>query len=199
MFISPRRGVRGSKDWYGWNIIMYKNSKLHSVIPIIWKKASNRSCLELHSLKKSQWTQMSTSLQSEARGLQRLMCLKYCNVEKRESILFTLGLDTDKNKHPKMLQIKVAKNWIPKKKVCGHTCLPPTRVELGSCSKYCYVSNIILYWNGKVDSVWSSTLPKIRIIWEKASNKSCWALNLVQSPHSSTLEGDRCVHPLTFL
>ncbi len=50
-------------------------------------------------------------------------------------------------------------------------------ILLQSCSR-----NIILYWNVKVDSVWGSTLPKIRIIWEKALNKSGWALNFAQSP-----------------
>ncbi len=34
--------------------------------------------------------------------------------------------------------------------------------------------------NGKVDSVWSSTPPKIRIGSKKASNKTCLKLNFVQ-------------------
>ncbi len=50
----------------------------------------------------------------------------------------------------------------------GRTCLPRSRVEIGG-SKDWYVSNIILYWSGKVDSVWGSTLPKIRITF-KSSN-----------------------------
>ncbi len=37
------------------------------------------------------------------------------------------------------------------------------------------------HWNGQVDSVWGWTLPKICIIWENVSNKSCWALNSVQT------------------
>ncbi len=40
--------------------------------------------------------------------------------------------------------------------------------------------NIILYWNGKVDSILGSTLPKLLNISENSSNKSCWALNFVQ-------------------
>ncbi len=36
---------------------------------------------------------------------------------------------------------------------------------------------VLLYWNGKLDSVWGSPLPKIGIIRENVSNKSCWALN----------------------
>ncbi len=35
-------------------------------------------------------------------------------------------------------------------------------------------------WYGKVDSLWGSLLPKIRIISKNASSKSCWALNFVQ-------------------
>ncbi len=50
-------------------------------------------------------------------------------------------------------------------------------------SKYWCVSNIILYWNGKVDTPYGSTLPKLQIISENASNKSCWALNFVQKSH----------------
>ncbi len=38
----------------------------------------------------------------------------------------------------------------------------------------------VMYWNGKLDSVWSLVLPKIGIIRENISNKSCWALNAVQ-------------------
>ncbi len=40
--------------------------------------------------------------------------------------------------------------------------------------------NIIVLKNGKVDSLWDWTLPKIRIISKNASNKSCWALNSLQ-------------------
>ncbi len=32
----------------------------------------------------------------------------------------------------------------------------------------------------KIHSLWGSTMPKIRIIWKKASNKSCSVLNFVQ-------------------
>ncbi len=58
----------GSKDWYGWNIIMYKNGELHSLyswtlwkLLIVWKKTSSKSCLELNSLRRSQWVSMSIS------------------------------------------------------------------------------------------------------------------------------------------
>ncbi len=37
-----------------------------------------------------------------------------------------------------------------------------------------------MYRNGKLDSLWSSTLPEIRITSNKASNKSCSKLNFVQ-------------------
>ncbi len=42
------------------------------------------------------------------------------------------------------------------------------------------MSQIILYWAGKVDSVLGTTQLKIHIILENALNKSCWALNFVQ-------------------
>ncbi len=47
-------------------------------------------------------------------------------------------------------------------------------------SKNRYFSNIILYWNEKVDSLSGSMLPKLLIISENASIKSCWELNYVQ-------------------
>ncbi len=40
--------------------------------------------------------------------------------------------------------------------------------------------NIILYWNGKVDSLSGSKLWKLLIISKNCSNKSCWKLNFVQ-------------------
>ncbi len=49
-------------------------------IPITWKKASSKSCLQLNSLQKYQGAHMSTSTQSGVRELRRLMCLKYYNV-----------------------------------------------------------------------------------------------------------------------
>ncbi len=54
-------------------------------IPIIWKKALSKSCLELNSLQKSRGAHISISLQSGARGLLRLIGLKYYNVAKWES------------------------------------------------------------------------------------------------------------------
>ncbi len=82
----PPPGVElgGSKDWYGWNIIMYKNSKLYSLyswmlwkIPIIWKKALSKSCLGLNSLQKIHWTHTFISTSKWSWGLERLACLKY--------------------------------------------------------------------------------------------------------------------------
>ncbi len=65
----------------------------------------------------------------------------------------------------------------------------------GRGTKDWYVSNIRLHWSGKVDLVWGSMLPKIRMIWEKASNKSCWELNSVQSPAAPPWrEIDVCAH-----
>ncbi len=47
-------------------------------------------------------------------------------------------------------------------------------------SKDWYVSNIILYWNRKVDPFLVRTLPKLPIISKNCSNKSCWELNFIQ-------------------
>ncbi len=65
------------------------------------------------------------------------------------------------------------------KKVSGRTSVSPPGVELVA-SKYWYVSNIILYWNEKIDSFMGWRLPKLPIISNNGSNKSCWELNLVQ-------------------
>ncbi len=58
----------------------------------IWRKASSKSSLKLNSLQKSHWAHMSISLRSGARGLERLIRLKYYNVQKRQ-ITFALGLN----------------------------------------------------------------------------------------------------------
>ncbi len=78
----------------------------------------------------------------------------------------------------KKLQIKVVRNRISPKKVCKRICLSPPRVEIGG-SKDQYVWNLIMF-NGKLDSLWGSTLPKIRMFWKKASNKSCSQSNFAQ-------------------
>ncbi len=76
--------------------------------------------------------------------------------------------------YQKIIQIKVVENWISYKKVSGDTCLSLPAVELGD-SKDWYVSNIILYWNGKVGLFLGSMLPKIRIY-----QKMLWIKVLVQ-------------------
>ncbi len=43
-----------------------------------------------------------------------------------------------------------------------------------------HFQNMKMYQNGKVDSLWGSTLPKIRITSKNALNKSCSQLNFVQ-------------------
>ncbi len=59
-------------------------------VPIIWKKASSRSCSEIQSLPKNQWALMSISITTHPRvwlGLQRLICFKYYNVLKLEIVV----------------------------------------------------------------------------------------------------------------
>ncbi len=54
--------------------------------------------------------------------------------------------------YQKIVQIKVVENWISYEKGNGGTCLPPPGVELEGL-KDCRLWNIIIYWNGKVDSL----------------------------------------------
>ncbi len=51
-------------------------------ITIIWKKGLSKSCLKLNFLQISQWARMSISHQSGARGMEKLIWLKYLNVQK---------------------------------------------------------------------------------------------------------------------
>ncbi len=69
---------------FNLELIMYRNGKLDSLygstlpkIRMISKKASNKSCLELNFIQKSSRVHMSISAWSGARGLQRLIWLKY--------------------------------------------------------------------------------------------------------------------------
>ncbi len=75
--------------------------------------------------------------------------------------------------------IKVVEHQLSYKKVSGHTCPSSPGMELGD-SKDWYVSNIILYWNGKVNSLSGWTLSKLLVISKNYSNKSFWELNFVQ-------------------
>ncbi len=52
----------------------------------------------------------------------------------------------------------------------AHVAISPG-VELAAL-KNCSVSNITMYWNGKVDSLQCSTLPKVPLISKNTSNKS---------------------------
>ncbi len=55
-----------------------------------------KSCLELNFLQKGKWAYMYIFPQSGAKGLWRLIWLKYYNVQKRQ-ITFILGPNTVKN------------------------------------------------------------------------------------------------------
>ncbi len=93
--------------------------------------------------------------------------------------LYSLWNSSLLNPHQKKLHIKVIWNWIAYEKVLEHISLSPPWVELGG-SKDQYIWNLIMYKNGKLDSLWGSMLPKIRITSKKASNNSCSELNFVQ-------------------
>ncbi len=73
---------------------------------------------------------MSISPWSGARGLERLMWLKYYFALKWQNI-FNSGLNVAKNTH-QIKNIKIVENEISHKKVNGRICLPPTGMELGT-------------------------------------------------------------------
>ncbi len=66
------------------------------------------------------------------------------------------------------------------KKVIGCIFLSLPGVKLGG-SKHCHLWNILLYWNGKVDSHYSLTLLKLPLLLKTASNKNYRAGNCVQN------------------
>ncbi len=78
--------------------------------------------------------------------------------------------------YEKMLYIRVVQLWIPYKKVNGHTCVSPSRVQLWG-SKHCYLWSTIMY------SVWAGRCQKICIIWSTFSYNSYfwqgWVLNWI--------------------
>ncbi len=67
----------------------------------------------------------------------------------------------------KKLQIKVDWNWISYKIVCECICLSLTQEERGGFKDQ-YVWNFIMYRNGKLDTLWGSMLPQIRISLKKS-------------------------------
>ncbi len=129
-----------------------------------------------------------------AQGVYKLGCIfniLHCS-EMENQIQFGSRCCQKYELYEKTLEIKIVEHWIPYTKVSERTCLSPPGVELRSSTDW-YVT---LYWNGKVDSVWCLTQPKlqiewenaqnkpkIRIVWENAHNKSCWASNSTQKSH----------------
>ncbi len=184
IFIFPRSGARCSNDYHLWNIILYKNRKVDSVcgstllkICIIWENTNNKSCWALNSLQKSQWAHMSMSPRSGAKRFQRLHHWKIIlyKYEKEESVCGTTLLkirtiwENASNKSYWALNSVQKRQW-------AHMSMSPRSGAKGLQRLHLWN---ILYKYGKVESVYGSTLLKIRIIWENASNKSCWALNSV--------------------
>ncbi len=96
------------------------------------------------------------------------------------------------------MQIKVVQHQISYKKVTRCTCLSSPGVKLW-CLKNWYVSNIILNWNRKVDSILGWMLCKLTIISKNCLNKNGLELNFVKkvsgwtclSPTGVELEGSK--------
>ncbi len=144
-FSSPGLPIRAQKNMRQYllnvpctfNLGLNSAKNTHQV-----KKASNKSCSKLNFLQKNPGTHMSISPQSGARWLERLICLKYYFVLKRQNI-FNLGLNPVKNTH-QIRKIKIIENEISYKEVSRRAHPPPPGVQLGA-SKDRYVSNILLY------------------------------------------------------
>ncbi len=103
---------------------------------------------------------MCTSPKSGTRGLERLPPLKYYSVLKQESG-FTLELNAAKiTDYIKNCSNKSCweLNFVQKSQQANISISPRS----GIAGDF-YVSNIILYWNGKVGSLQGPTLPEIRI------------------------------------
>ncbi len=78
-----------------------------------------------------------------------------------------------------MLWTKFVLNSIFYKKLSGCMSLSLSRVELGA-SKDCHFWNILMHWNGKVDSLKGRMLPKIPSISKNTSYKNCSELNFLR-------------------
>ncbi len=79
-------------------------------ILILWKKGLSKNFLELNCPQKNHWAHVSIFPRSGATRLERLIWLKYYNVQKRQ-IIFTLGLNAAKNTDfMKKAEVKVAYN-----------------------------------------------------------------------------------------
>ncbi len=158
-------------------------------IPLIWKKDSSKSCLELSSLQENWWAHMSITHWNGVTGLIRFIWLKYYN-EQKWQIIFTLGLNA-------------AKNNDYMEKSCSKSCL-----ELNSLQKSLQVCMSIshqsgarelerliwlkyyMYKTSKLHSIESWMVWKILLIWRKVSSKSCLKLNALQKSH-----GRICLSP----
>ncbi len=133
-------------------------------ISIIWKTASSKSCLELNSLQKSQWTHMSTSPRSEQGGTEdwcgwNIIMQENRKVDSLEGSTVPKIRIVSKNSSNKSCW---AFNSVQKSQWAHMS--TSLQNEAKALQRLMYVSNIILYWNGKVDSVWGSTLSKVHII-----------------------------------
>ncbi len=178
--------LRGSKDWYVSNIILYRSGKIDSLsnwtlpkIRTVSKNAPNKSCWALNLVHESQWAHMPISPRRGAAGPERLSFLKYYNVLKWESGL-TWGLNAAKiTDYIKNCSNKSCSelNFVPKS-VGTHVYLPQERSYRAPKIDMFQILYILL--KGKVDSLSGGMLPKIRIISKNSSNKSLWALNFLQ-------------------
>ncbi len=91
-----------------------------------------------------------------------------------------------------MIQIKTVQNWISYKKLTECKCLSPLGVELGS-SKDCYVWNIIVYGNGKVEYCKKMNITsknELKVVEKQIFHKNVTG-HIYLSPPGMELEGSK--------
>ncbi len=125
-------------------------------IPILWKKSSSKSFLELNFLQKSHQVHMSISPQSGDRRLERLIWLKYYNLQKQvhmsispqskdrrlERLIWLKYYNLQKRQIIFTLGLNAAKNTDCMKKASSKSCL-----ELNSLQKSHWLHMSISSWS----------------------------------------------------
>ncbi len=168
-------------------MVKYVDWLYGSILPkivIIWKKAWSESCWEFNFLQKTQWAHVSISPKCGARGLERLLCLKYYNVLKRENRL-TLKLNVVKNSdHMKEnLKWKLLRIQFPKRTQWAPMSISPQcgarRLERLLCLKYYNVMKRENRWNWTLNNFYLKLFLCNPYFWQ------CWAWKSIYFPVSA--------------
>ncbi len=92
----PPSGANGLRKKLGLKYVQECESRKLQKNTDYIKNGSNKNCLELNFLQKTQYAHMSISPRRGDKGLQKLICLKYFNVLKWKSRC-TVGLNAAEN------------------------------------------------------------------------------------------------------